>query len=99
MIRISLRLWPRTKNRSFTTVGVPQDNPWYAYTSGDAITKWNFASDDWCCPSANVDLMVGGNYSARMEAKGGSVGFDFNGIYEEVDAPNALTIVLEDGRK
>ena len=81
-----------------TTVEVPQDKAWNAYTSADAITEWNFASDDWCCPSANVDLTVGGSHSARMEAKDGSVGFDFTGTYEEVDEPHALTLVLEDGR-
>jgi uncharacterized protein YndB with AHSA1/START domain len=81
-----------------TTVAAPQVQVWNAYTSADAITKWNFASDDWCCPSAKVDLKVGGNHSARMEAKDGSVGFDFNGTYQEVDAPNAITLVLEDGR-
>ncbi|MXO48939.1 activator of HSP90 ATPase [Erythrobacter vulgaris] len=82
-----------------TTVEAPQDKAWKAYTSADAIPKWNFASDDWCCPTAKVDLKVGGNHSARMEAKDGSVGFDFNGKYEEVDAPHALTLILEDGRR
>mgnify|MGYP003694169177 CR=1 FL=1 len=30
------------------------------------------------------DLKVGGNFSARMEAKDGSMGFDFGGVYDAV---------------
>jgi uncharacterized protein YndB with AHSA1/START domain len=60
--------------------------------------QWNFASPDWCCPSARVDLRAGGTHSVRMEARDGSMGFDFEGVYEEVDAPNALTLRLGDGR-
>lgn len=50
---------------------------WDYYTQPDHITKWNFASPDWHCPKAENDLRVGGKYSARMEAKDGSWGFDF----------------------
>ena len=34
-----------------------------------------------------------------MEAKDGSFGFDFEGVYAEVDAPNSLVLVLGDGRQ
>ena len=57
---------------------------WDYYTLPEHITKWNFASDDWHCPSAENDLRVGGKYIARMEAKDGSVGFDFEAVYNEV---------------
>jgi uncharacterized protein YndB with AHSA1/START domain len=82
-----------------TTVPLPPHLAWRAYTDAHAITQWNFANDDWHCPSANVDLRVGGAYLTRMEAKDGSFGFDFGGTYHEVDAPKALTLVLGDGRK
>ncbi len=49
--------------------------------------KWNQAIPEWHCPSAEVDLREGGKHSARMEARDGSMGFDFSGTYEEVDAP------------
>lgn len=81
-----------------TVVAVPPERAWCAYTDPDAITQWNFASPDWCCPSAKVDLREGGRHVARMEAKDGSMGFDFEGTYEEVDAPSALTLRLDDGR-
>lgn len=79
-------------------VPVPPEQAWAAYTDAKAVTRWNFASSDWCCPSAQIDLRVGGRHVARMEAKNGSMGFDFEGTYEEVDAPSALTLRLDDGR-
>lgn len=82
-----------------TLVAASPGAAWRAFTAPDAITQWNFASADWCCPSASVDLRKGGAYSARMEARDGSKGFDFAGIYEEVETERALTLRLEDGRR
>lgn len=70
-----------------------------AYTSPEAITQWNFASPEWCCPSAQVDLRVGGIHNARMEARDGSMGFDFSARYSLVDAPSSLGLALDDGRE
>lgn len=71
---------------------------WAAYTAPEHITRWNFASDDWCCPSASNDLRVGGAYSARMEAQDGSFGFDFIAIYEAIEPERSFTYRMEDGR-
>lgn len=81
------------------TIAAPVDKVWQAYSTPADITGWNFASDDWSCPSAEVDLRVGGKYRARMEAKDGSFGFDFDAVYEEVAPPDAVTLVLSDGRQ
>ncbi|ETX12795.1 hypothetical protein OCH239_17070 [Roseivivax halodurans JCM 10272] len=81
-----------------TVVGVSPADAWRSFTEPQAITQWNQASPDWHCPSAEVDLREGGAHRARMEARDGSVGFDFTGVYEEVDAPHALTLRLDDGR-
>ena len=81
-----------------TIVSVPPAEAWRAFTSSEAITQWNQASPDWHCPSAEVDLREGGRHVARMEARDGSAGFDFSGTYEEVDAPNAVTLRLDDDR-
>jgi uncharacterized protein YndB with AHSA1/START domain len=72
---------------------------WEAFTAPTAITRWNQASPDWHCPSATVELKVGGRHVARMEARDGSFGFDFEGVYEEVDASRAITLRLDDGRR
>ena len=72
-------------------IAANQQKVWDYYTLPEHITKWNFASADWCCPSASNDLQVGGIYIARMEAKDGSVGFDFEVRYSEVNIGNGFT--------
>ncbi len=72
---------------------------WAYYTQPEHITQWNFASPDWHCPSAKNDLQVGGTYQSRMEAKDGSMGFDFIATYTAVDLGKSFTYVLEDGRQ
>ena len=81
-----------------TTVNSPVALVWEAHTRPADITQWNFASDDWCCPSAETDLRVGGTYRARMEAKDGSFGFDFEAVYTEVEPHKAFTLAMGDGR-
>lgn len=57
---------------------------WDYYTNPNHIIHWNFADPSWHCPSAVNDMQVGGTYKARMEAKDGSFGFDFEAIYSEI---------------
>jgi uncharacterized protein YndB with AHSA1/START domain len=64
-----------------TLVRAPVDAVWRAWTTPDDIKQWNAASDDWHTTAATVDLRVGGAFSSRMEAKDGSMGFDFAGTY------------------
>lgn len=87
-----------TPVRIEAVIAAPIDTVWARYTQPEHVTQWNFASDDWCCPSASNDLRVGGKTTSRMEAKDGSFGFDFEGTYTEVDEPNVLAFVMEDGR-
>lgn len=65
-------------------INAPVEKVWAYWTRPEHIVNWNFASDDWCCPKAENDLKVGGKFSARMEAKDKSFGFDFNGVYDEI---------------
>jgi uncharacterized protein YndB with AHSA1/START domain len=67
-----------------TTVDAPIERVWNAYTTPDDIMAWNAASDDWHTPRASVDLREGGAFSSRMEAKDGSMGFDFEGTYTRI---------------
>lgn len=71
------------------TVRAPIDLVWKAYISPEDIVQWNAASDDWHTTKATVDLRVGGVFCSRMEAKDGSFGFDFEGIYTNI-VPNSL---------
>lgn len=67
-----------------TTVLAPMDRVWRAYTTPEDIKQWNAASDDWHTTAATVDLREGGAFSSRMEAKDGSMGFDFAGTYTKI---------------
>ncbi|MBU2645800.1 SRPBCC family protein [bacterium] len=82
-----------------TTITAGTREVWDCYTDPAHITSWNFASEDWCCPNAENDLQVGGKYKARMEAKDGSMGFDFEATYAELVFGERFTYTLEDGRK
>lgn len=73
-----------------TLVEAPLQAVWNAYTQPQHIVQWNFASDDWHCPSAENDLRVGGKFSSRMAAKDGSFAFDFGGIYTQVEPQKSL---------
>jgi uncharacterized protein YndB with AHSA1/START domain len=67
-----------------TSVAAPIERVWEAYTTPKDIRQWNAASDGWHTTSSSVDLREGGTFSSRMEAKDGSVGFDFAGTYTKV---------------
>lgn len=68
-----------------THVAAPVEKVWRAYNSPDDIKQWAAASDDWHTPTATVDLRVGGAFCSRMEAKEGSMGFDFAGTYTKIE--------------
>lgn len=72
---------------------------WEYWTKPEHITQWNNASPDWHTPHATNDLQVGGKFLSRMEAKDGSFGFDFCGVYDEVKIKELITYTLGDERK
>mgnify|MGYP003382674547 CR=1 FL=1 len=67
-----------------TAIAAPIAEVWRAYSAPEDIKQWNAASDDWHTPASAVDFRVGGTFSSRMEAKDGSSGFDFAGIYTTI---------------
>lgn len=67
-----------------TTVDAPIEKVWRAYNNPQDIMQWNAASDDWHTTASSVDLRVGGAFSSRMEARDGSMGFDFTGTYTKI---------------
>lgn len=80
-------------------VDASKDKVWEYYTNPEHIVNWNFASEDWSCPAANVELKAGGKYHARMEAKDGSFGFDFEAIIDDVIPFEKLSYTMLDDRK
>ena len=67
-----------------TNVAAPIEQVWDTYTTPADIKQWNAASSDWHTTTATVDLREGGKFSSRMEAKDGSMGFDFAGTYTNI---------------
>lgn len=72
-------------------ISANQQKAWDYYTQPAHITKWNFADPSWHCPTAINDLIIGGQYIARMEAKDGSFGFDFVAVYTEINIGENFT--------
>jgi uncharacterized protein YndB with AHSA1/START domain len=92
-----------TTNKTTITVenvvNAPVEKIWKLWTGTDHITKWSNASDDWHTLRAENDVSVGGKFLSRMEAKDGSFGFDFWGVYDEVKTNELIAYTLGDGRK
>ncbi len=82
-----------------TKINAPIGKVWEFYTQPEHITKWNFANDQWYCPNAKNDLQKDGEFDLRMEAKDGSMGFDFTGKYEKIVQNELITYKIADGRK
>lgn len=82
-----------------TIVHLPADKVWELWTKPEHITQWNFAADSWHCPTAANNIKPGGEFSWRMEAKDGSMGFDFSGVYEQVTPNECIISKIEDGRQ
>ncbi len=77
----------------------PIEKVWESWTKPEHITQWSFASEDWQTPRAENDLREGGKFSSRMEAKDGSMGFDFAGVYDVVKTNEYIEYTMGDGRK
>ena len=88
-----------TKIAVKNTVKAPIEKVWELWTVPEHIKEWNNASDDWYTPSVDNDLNPGGKFLARMEAKDGSFGFDFWGVYDEIKTNQFIAYTLGDGRK
>jgi uncharacterized protein YndB with AHSA1/START domain len=80
-------------------IKAPVDKVWKLWTTPEDIVKWNYASDDWQSPKALNDLREGGKFNIRMEAKDGSSGFDFEGVYSKVKPNRVIEYTIGDGRK
>ena len=81
------------------TVNAPIEKVWEYWEKPEHITKWSNASDDWHTPRAENDLRTGGKFVSRMEAKDGSMGFDFGGTYDEVRNNEYIEYTMGDTRK
>lgn len=90
---------PKQKITIETIVEAPIKTVWESWTLPEHIVNWNFASDDWHSPKAENDLKVGGTFRSRMEAKDGSMGFDFEGKYTKIENQKVIEYVMADCRE
>ncbi|MEC3881636.1 SRPBCC family protein [Parapedobacter sp. 10938] len=81
------------------TADAPVAKVWEAWNTPADITQWNTPDPSWHSPTSENDLRVGGRFKNRMEAKDGSFGFDFEGVYDRVDEHAAIAYTMPDGRK
>jgi uncharacterized protein YndB with AHSA1/START domain len=82
-----------------TVVNAAPEAVWNAWNNPADIQEWNAAQDDWHTTRSAVDLREGGKFMSRMEAKDGSVGFDFEGTYTRVVPHQAVEYRMSDGRE
>ena len=73
------------------TIHAPIEKVWDCYINPTHIVNWNFADPSWHCPRAENDMKIGGTYKARMEAKDGSFGFDFEAVYIAINEGKSFT--------
>ena len=79
-------------------VNASLEEAWKCFTQPEHILNWNAASADWHCPAARNELKAGGTFSYRMDARDGSMGFDFSGQFIAVEPLKHLSILLDDNR-
>ena len=82
-----------------TIVNAPIEKVWEYWNKPEHITGWALASSEWEVPSAENDLSVGGKFKTRMQARDGSEGFDFEGVYDAVKENEFIEYTMTDGRR
>jgi uncharacterized protein YndB with AHSA1/START domain len=69
---------------------------WEFWNTPELIKLWAFASDEWECPHAENDLVVGGKFTTRMSAKDKSFSFDLTGTYTDIEQYKKITYVMSE---
>lgn len=81
-----------------TTINAPMEKVWEYFSLPKHIMQWNSASNDWFTPKSENDFQEGGKFVNRMEAKDGSMGFDFTGTYDKIIPNEHIAYTISDGR-
>jgi uncharacterized protein YndB with AHSA1/START domain len=88
----------RTSINVEALVKAPIDKVWTYWSEPKHIMQWNQASPDWHTPYADNDLRKEGKFKSTMAAKDGSVSFDFEGEYTNVQHHQVIEYRIADGR-
>lgn len=90
---------PNARIQIGTEISRPVEQVFSEFTNPESITQWNTASPEWHTPKAEHELVKGGRFNYRMEARDGSMGFDFGGTYDDVDPNRRIAYTMDDGRQ
>ena len=82
-----------------TKINATVEKIWDYWSNPKHIANWTFATSDWHVPFVENDLQINGKFITRMEAKDGSFGFDFEGIYSNIIEYQFIEYHIIDGRK
>jgi len=89
----------KTKITIEATVKAPAEKVYDIWTSPADIVRWSTPSPEWHTSRAEHDLSEGGKFNYRMEAKDGSFGFDFGGVFDTLKKNELIEYTIGDGRK
>ena len=81
------------------SIHAPIEKVWFCWSEPKHITQWCQASSDWHAPHAENDLRTNGKFKTTMAAKDGSVSFDFEGVYTNIQHHKLIEYTMADGRK
>lgn len=62
------------------------------------LLHWHNAGDGWTTPFAETDPRAGGKFRIGFKSPDGANDFDFDGVYQEVTAPDRIVYTIADGR-
>ena len=71
------------------TLNAPQELAFKAWTSAEHIQQWMTPEPGMTCPSAIMDVRVGGRYRIQMKKPDGEF-FTAAGVFQEVERPERL---------
>jgi len=89
----------KTKITIEANVKAPVEKVYNIWTSPADIVRWSTPSPEWHTPRAEHDLSEGGKFNYRMEARDGSFGFDFGGVFDTLKKNELIEYTIGDGRK
>jgi len=79
-------------------IKAPVEKVWKFWNEPKHIIQWCTASDEWHTPYSDNDLRKDGKFKSTMAAKDGSMSFDFEGVYTNVQPNKVIEYVIADGR-
>ncbi|HYF67286.1 MAG TPA: SRPBCC family protein [Ohtaekwangia sp.] len=82
-----------------STIDAPIEKVWSFWAEPKHIMQWCNASEEWHVPYAENDLRKDGKFKTTMAAKDGSMSFDFEGVYTNIQPNRAIEYAMSDGRE